>query len=260
MALRQGAGNPAVSFARYPSAMIEAAPSLPISPAAILREFGLFLRRPRVIVPSGLRSPADRVAWGWLALLLIGGLAGVLMPLLGWWQAQLGLPSPDAFDGMAPALLIPAVVLAAPVAEELLFRGWQTGRARALWLALCAGAALLALLGFRQIGALPALGLLLVLLVAAPLGWWKLRHRAGAPGWFLAAYPPVFHAVAIGFALAHLVNYPALRLAALPMVLPQFWAGLVLGYMRQRIGLVPAMLAHAASNAFMLALALLAGG
>ncbi len=66
--------------------------------------------------------------------------------------------------------------------------------------------------------------------------------------------------MAVGFALAHLSNYPRASLLAVPLVLPQLWAALVLGFVRQRLGLVPAMLSHALANGCSLGLALLAGG
>ena len=51
--------------------------------------------------------------------------------------------------------LLPITVLIAPVLEEMIFRGWQTGRPRALWLLGCF-AAFVALV----IGMLQALGLI----------------------------------------------------------------------------------------------------
>jgi hypothetical protein len=42
----------------------------------------------------------------------------------------------------------------------------------------------------------------------------------------------------------------------MPMVLPSFWVGLTLGYQRQRVGLIGAILAHLVSNALTLTLAL----
>ncbi len=104
-----------------------------------------------------------------------------------------------------------------------------------------------------------ALGMgLLALLVAAPLGWFLLRKR-GASGWFAAAFPAAFYLTTAIFSLSHISNYPAFSVLALPLILPQLWAGLVLGFVRMRIGLPASILAHMASNAAALAVAQLAG-
>lgn len=229
---------------------------------AVLREFGAFLRRPALLEPQGLRQAAARRTWGWLTALLIGGLLLVLLPVLGAWQKAFGLPSPDAFGAVSKAMLVPIVVLIAPVLEELLFRGWQTGRAAALWLLGCALAAIGVLMSVATdpARALTAAALLLALVVAAPLGWWLLRSRRQPLGWFAKGFPAIFYLVAVGFALAHLSNYPRASLLAVPLVLPQLWAALVLGFMRQRLGLIPAILAHALANSCSLGLALLGGG
>jgi len=227
--------------------------------AAILREFPAFLRRPRLVAPSGLRAAG---AWKRLAVLVALQLAGlflVLLPLLQLWQGAFGLPSPDAYGELPPGLLVPVVVLVAPVIEEMLFRGWLTGRVRALWLLACAlGAGAFLYASTQGLQPLPAGGGILALLVAAPIGWFVLRKR-GTPGWFGAAFPAIFYLMAAVFALSHMMNYPSFSALALPMVLPQLWAALVLGFIRLRIGLPASMLAHIVSNSAALALALLVG-
>ncbi len=229
-------------------------------PRTAIAEFAAFLRRPQVLKPGGWRAPGNLRRWAWLTALLVVVLIGLLLPLLRVWQEAFGLPSPDAFGALQPAVLVPVVVLVAPVIEELLFRGWQSGRAAALWLLGCALVAAAALLlGGTPSRALLALGLLVAAAIAALAGWLKLRRRAAPIGWFAGRFPAIFYITAAGFALVHLGNYPRLSLAALPLVLPQLWAALVLGYLRQRIGLTGSIAAHITANACTIALALAAG-
>lgn len=225
---------------------------------AILREFAAYLRRPRLTAPTGLRAAGAWRRWAMLVVLQIAVLLGLLAPLIGYWQSRFGLPLPDAFGQVPVEWLIPIAVLAAPMIEECFFRGWLTGRPRALWLLVCtlAGGALLyaSASGMDPFVASAALA---ALILAAIAGWAILRKRA-TPAWFAPAFPALFYLVAIAFSLVHVVNYPTLSWLLLPMVLPQLWAGLVLGFIRMRIGLLASILAHATSNAAALSLAMLA--
>lgn len=227
-------------------------------PVTMLREFGGWLRRPHRLEPMGLRAPGALRRLAVLSALMVTGLLLVLLPLLGLWQSLFELPSPDAFGKLEPRLLVPVVVLIAPVLEEMLFRGWLTGRVRALWLLACALACAALLYGSTQ-GLNPlAVGAgFLALLLAAPVGWFLLRKK-GTPPWFDMGFAPIFYLTAAGFALVHMANYPSFSALALPLVLPQLWAGLVLGFIRMRIGLVGSILAHALSNSAALTVALLA--
>ncbi|MFM5884505.1 MAG: CPBP family intramembrane glutamate endopeptidase [Novosphingobium sp.] len=234
-------------------------PTAPLTVRAVLREFLDFLRRPAILTPQGWRGGGGK-RWAVLTALLVIGLIGVMMPFLELWQKAFDLPSPDAFAKMDKRWLVPVVVLIAPPIEELLFRGWQRGSVSALWLLGCALAAV-AVLTFvtDPAQALLAGGALLALLVAAPLGWFLLRKRPAPLAWFARVYPWIFYLVAAGFALVHLSNYPSVSLLAVPLVLPQLWAALVLGYLRQRLGLVQGILAHMTANACSIGLALLGG-
>lgn len=228
-----------------------------LSPIAVLRDIGVFLRRPRVLVPAGLRA-------GWAALGLLTGLHVavlllVILPLLAWYQNTFGLPLPDAFGKLPAGWLLPITILAAPVLEEMIFRGWQSGRPRALWL-------LAGLVGFAVLAAkaqamapMMMLGLLAALVVATAGGWLWLRRRRTPAAWFRRAYPTLFWLAALAFAGVHLVNYPSVSALSVPMVLPQLWAGVLLGFTRQRIGLPAAMLQHAAANGATMVLVHLGG-
>lgn len=225
----------------------------------ILAEFAAFLRRPAILDPIGWPGGGAR-RWAVLTALLVFGLLVVLLPFLGLWQKLMGTPAPTAFDNFPKQWLIPVTVIVAPIAEELLFRGWQRGSAAGLWLLAC-GALAGAVMLHPAAGANPLLagGIILAALVAAPIGWALLRRRPAPMAWFAAAFPWIFYAVAIGFALFHLTNYPAISPALVPLVLPQLWAALVLGYLRQRVGLVQAIAAHMVANGTSISLALLSG-
>jgi len=231
-------------------------PAAPPAVRGILRELAAFLKRPAVLAPWGLRRREAWSALGVLAALHVAVLLVVLLPLLGLWQKQFALPMPDAFGKLPGGWLLPITVIIAPALEETIFRGWQTGRPRALW--LLGGFVLFAVLtvSSKAIAPLVLAGLLLAIVLFTALGWWRLRRRSTAPAVYAASYPGVFWAVALLFAGVHLMNYPSISAASLPMVLPQLWAGLMLGFTRQRIGLPAAMLQHAAANAASMALVL----
>lgn len=215
---------------------------------AILRELGAFLKRPTLLLPCGLRSRQAWAALTILAALHIGGLLLVILPLLGFYQKAMGQPLPDAFGKLPSEWLLPITVLIAPVLEEMIFRGWQTGRPRALWLMACAIVFAALTAAAKAIAPMVLAATLLALVLAAAGGWVWLRRRQ-TPHAYAAAYPAIFWLVALLFAGVHLMNYPAITPALLPMVLPQLWAGALLGFTRQRIGLPAAMLQHASANA-----------
>lgn len=223
----------------------------------LLRDMAAYLARPRLVSPSGLSAPG---ALGKALLLLafhLVVLLGVLSPLLGLWQSAMGLPAPEAFGAVPKAWLVPLVVLIAPLGEEIVFRGWLTGRTRALWLLGCALAAgaLLAMVSYH-VAEVPASFGVVAMGLIAPIGWWLLRRR-GVPGWFEAGFPVLVWLSILIFGLLHLTNYPQLSWALLPMILPQLWAGLVLTYARMRIGLMASILIHAAANGTAITLALM---
>lgn len=224
---------------------------------ALFQDFTAWLARPRLLVPGGLREPSARQTLLRILALHVAVLLLVLLPLLGLWQKAMGLPSPDAFEQVSKAMLVPFVVLLAPVAEEVAFRGWLTGRVRAVWLVGCGfvAAVFLAMVNFH-VYEVPASFAVLGMGIVAPAGWWWLRNRGVVPG-FERAFPVLVWLSIAVFALSHLSNYPRLSWALLPMVLPQLWAGMTLSYTRMRIGLLGSMLVHAAANAISVSLALL---
>lgn len=227
---------------------------------AVAAEFLGFLKRPVLMGSPGWRAPGNPRRWAAILGLQIGGLF-VLLPLLSLWQKAFDLPAPTAFENIDPQLLPWLVVLIAPVLEEVVFRGWQSGRKRALWLVLCAILGTMATLAARLGGAdqLVVAAVSTGSLLAAIVGWFVLR-KGGVAGWFTRCFGPIYYGAAILFASMHLANYPQVSLLAVPLVLPQAWAGLTLGYLRQQLGLTWAIAAHAVSNAVMLSIALTVGG
>jgi membrane protease YdiL (CAAX protease family) len=217
-----------------------------------LADFRAYLAAPRLIVPARLRDSWRR--WAIMVGLYLAGLV-VLGPLLAQWSRAWNVSPAAAFKSAATPLL----VLVFPIAEEVIFRGWLTGRPRALWLlamALIVGALLVPVtLGWHD--QLASLGVIAAA-IAAVAGWWLLRKRTDPPRWFGRSFGVWFYLSVAVFGFAHMANYPRLSWAVVPMVCPQLWAGLVFGYLRMRHGLLASMLAHALSNAA-LAAALLAG-
>ncbi len=224
-----------------------------------IREFAAYLANPRLIVPVPPATPGERQRWIVMAGLYLAGLT-VLGLLLSFWVRLFPVPAPEAFSGHSPWLLAVLVVGIAPACEELLFRGWLTGRPRALWLVAMAlvVAGLFACLLLHVAETAAALGVIATG-VAAFAGWWRLRRLVDPPRRFVEGYRVWFALSVMVFAALHLTNYPHPTLATVPMVLPQVWAGLVFGYVRMRQGLGASIAVHAAGNAAMLGAALLSG-
>jgi len=84
--------------------------------------------------------------------------------------------------------------------------------------------------------------------------WFLLRKRA-APDWWQCGFPVIFYLAALIFAAVHVTNYPLTSWVIVPMVLPQAWAALTLGFTRMRIGLPASIATHVASNAVAMAAA-----
>jgi membrane protease YdiL (CAAX protease family) len=231
-----------------------------LSLRSTLGPFAAFLRRPQLLAPQGLFASGSFRTWCWLTVLLIAVLFALILPFIKLWQSLFDLPDPAAFEAVPQEWLVPIVVLIAPLLEELLFRGWQSGTRRALWLLFCAAMVIVAMLQALVPGReIMALALLAAAVIGGITGSFILRRNRAPLGWFARGFPAIFYVSALLFAVVHLANYDRFSLLALPLVLPQLWAGLVLGYVRQRIGLVAAIASHATSNGLVVALALVSG-
>lgn len=210
-------------------------------------------------------APARERALVLLAVAVVHLTLGlvVLAPL---WLASRSagiLPSPDISpDRLAVSPI--AFLVIAPLLEELLFRGWLTGRVAALRFAACGFAAM----------ALMLAGLSLVPDHARVLAWagaavalaglvrWGLtrqREREVLPA-FIRHFGWIVWGQALLFGLIHLGNYaaPASPLG-LAVVLPQVLGGLLLAYIRTRSGLAAGIAYHAGYNALVLAAAFMLG-
>ena len=158
---------------------------------------------------------------------------------------------------------IAAIVVGAPVIEEIVFRSWLSGRPGHLVAAALSvpAVALLPAAFLADSGAstaqLSALGAGLLLLALIALYYWR---RSEPLAWFARAFPVIFWLVAAGFAAAHLTNYSEGAFWVLaPLVLPQFVIGTLAGYARVQLGLWAAMLLHAMHNGTAVGLILLLG-
>lgn len=223
------------------------------------RHFGAFLQRPRLPDPA-------RDAPG-AGLPRIGALAGLDLLLMVVLLGALGVASTLGWEApghvmqqleLEPAL-IGFILVLAPVAEELIFRGWLSGRPGhlgALLVLLATGAAAWALsqTAGTLAAALAAIG---GAITAVALIW---RKRGKPPmAWFQRHFTGFYWLSAIAFALAHLVNFAEGAGAfTLILVLPQFVLGLILGYLRVTVGLWASIALHALHNTFFLGLAMLA--
>lgn len=186
----------------------------------------------------------------------------LLLPLSQWARGAGILPAPVPLD-ISPGALVFSFVVVAPLTEELLFRGWLSGRVASLRFALYGAAALallLASLAFPDGERMP-LALAALVAVFAGLVHWGLTHRRDrqVPAWFVGHFAAIVWASSLLFGLIHLGNYAAFgNVAGLLVVLPQTVGGLLLAYVRTRIGLTAAILYHAGYNGLFAALELAA--
>jgi membrane protease YdiL (CAAX protease family) len=229
---------------------------------------GMSLRARLVDVARFAAHPtfiAQPMAWGRAAAIALLAIFALDLAL-DWLVAAAGealdpagtlLPAPIEQDISLAEDIFTALIFA-PVTEELLFRGWMTGRAAGLRFAIW-GFAALGLFGL-SLFVPPALTMPVALAgVAAVLAglvqWSRWRHVDSAvPGWFVRHYRWFVWGSTLLFGLTHLGNYePLAHPVGLLVVLPQTIGGLLLAYTRTRLGLGAAMAHHAAYNAVWLA-------
>ncbi|UVI39700.1 CPBP family intramembrane glutamic endopeptidase [Qipengyuania spongiae] len=216
--------------------------------AALIR----FVARPRLperTAPFSRRSLIALVRIYGLDLALMGVLA-----LIAGMVVSAGRELPEtALAGMEiTAGLALAVILGAPVMEEVIFRGWLSGRKRQFvaLATLIAGGLSAGILGASAIpgGGIWMIGVVVLFAGLAGLLFWTGRNRTPMR-WFSRAFPLFFWLSTIAFACIHLANFDEGTLwVLLPLVLPQFLLGVLLGYLRVHYGLWASIALHALHN------------
>ena len=224
-------------------------------------EWARFVSRP-VLPVAQQRFDARAMGEVGQLLALTVAIDMVLVVGLSWLATRLGIKTPE-FEELrqfGPVVTMAAGAFGLPILEEILFRGWLTGRRRMLVGVAALMGAVLMLFATRGIGgprqhyAVMAAVLIGWLVTGAVLAW---RSRGGAPAWFGRAFPALYFASALLFGLAHISNYDLARpLLLLPFVVPQTIAGLIFGFARVRYGMWANIALHATSNALFLGLSL----
>lgn len=222
------------------------------NPQAIIADALAFFLRPRLLHPeqSNWRSQLGPL----LALLGLNlSILFLLLPLLIAWTHVMGIEPPRMMRDMPEATVLMLAVFVLPPLEEIVFRGWMSGRPAAL-LVLGIGLVLVGLLTLGHLAGLDRIAPLLALagLLTSLIGAWLLRRKVHAPQGFVRNFKWFFWGSTLIFASAHYSNYGELTAAHLPLVLPQFWSGLVFGFTRLRFGLLRSTAVHCASNAMVL--------
>ena len=220
------------------------------------RSFFAFLRQPvlpdraEVSFAASLRALGPLVVLDMLLMAVVLGTIGV--------ATSVGFELPEhMLDGLklGPALL-GFIVLAAPLGEEALFRGWLSGRPGHIVsvLALLAGGVAL-VFPASPIVKLAGVGIGVAVAAAA---LFVLRGRPAMP-WFQRHFKWFFYGSALLFASVHLSNFAGAGASAalLPLVVPQFVLALILGYLRVNRGLLTGAAMHMAHNAVFAGLMLL---
>jgi membrane protease YdiL (CAAX protease family) len=216
-------------------------------------QWAAFVRRPtlpdraEIGLMGGLRRVAPLFGLDLSLMVLLLGVAAAAMAL--------GFEMPEHMLGdltLTPWLML-AIVAGAPLAEEIVFRGWLSGRPGhiAAVAAVVAGSVFAALAG---VGAMSLAGAIAGF-VLGPVLLFVFRKRP-AMGWFQRGFRFFFWGSALLFAAVHLSNFAVAGPGLLPLVLPQFALALILGYLRVTRGLWSAVLLHILHNSVFMALVL----
>ena len=221
-----------------------------------------FVARPRLPDPVEPR-PSHPVA----ALLRVFLLDLALMATLAIIAAiviasGIELPESSLANLAVTPGLIAAILIVAPVGEEIAFRGWLSGRKRDVLacVVFLGGMGATAWLGASDMtgAAIWSIAALTFTLGLTVILFWTARHRP-AMRWFSGLFPLLYWLSTLAFACVHLFNFEEGALfVLLPLVLPQFVLGALLGYMRVTYGLGTSIVLHALHNGTAMALVALA--
>jgi membrane protease YdiL (CAAX protease family) len=221
-----------------------------------------YIRRP--YFPAG-RDPLGEAALRHLTQLLglSLGLIILLSGLIGAVVTNLLGDMPENVNAMMgqtnPLMLLLLGVVVAPIIEELIFRSWLGGR-KACLIGLPVLTALAAVSVAATRGLSPmvtfALGAGFGFMIFAIASQYERLTPSGQKQARWRLFPTAFYGSAMLFALLHLSNYSAETVSPIfvVLVLPQAFIGLVLGYVRMRFGLMPAIWFHAFYNLVLLGL------
>ncbi|MEP0719056.1 MAG: CPBP family intramembrane glutamic endopeptidase [Parasphingorhabdus sp.] len=141
-------------------------------------------------------------------------------------------------------------LVAAPVLEEALFRGWLTGYRRDIRFAAFAVGSLILVSLFNRAGIVAVNLVALVFLIVVAVNWYTQR---GLSDEITPYFRKNFHWFVWGssllFGLSHLTNYSDATFGLDWLyIASQMLGGLLLAYTRVRVGLWAAILHHAAFN------------
>ncbi len=222
--------------------------------------FLAFVRKP--VLPARASGFSGSAAASVLRLFMLDLILMTVLIGAALAASRLGFAMPDtALGNMELSLpLIALVVLGAPVVEELLFRGWLSGRPAhvAPYLigiaAALLGAVIMRASGWPQPYVAAALGVAAI--IAAAVGAWALRGRPPF-GWFQRHFRWFYYLSTIAFAAVHLSNYDESSPFVLLLVIPQALAGLIFGFARVTYGLWANIALHILHNSTFISLALI---
>ncbi|MEP3421245.1 MAG: CPBP family glutamic-type intramembrane protease [Erythrobacter sp.] len=235
-----------------------------ILPAGSLREEGrrlwAFLRQPTLHSNVTVGKPSTVLARIYafdMAAMLTLIMAASLVVAMGVSLPQTALAGIE----FTPLIVI-GVILLAPVSEEIIFRSWISGKPAQVFALLLGVMGAGAVFSFYDraplISGTVAFGAVLAAFAVLIL----LRNRPTL-GWFNRQFPVFFWLSTVAFALVHVTNFEVASdwsnlVMILPLVLPQFILGALLGYIRVRIGLWAAIVLHAGHNATAIGISALA--
>lgn len=231
--------------------------ALPNSARAEWRQWLAFLRRPNL---PGEPAPFGRSALGMARMLSLDLMVMIVLIGLIGAATAFGLELPDnALNSLElTAGTIALLVLVAPLMEEIAFRSWLSGKpGHVLAIVILFGGVLVsAMLAETRTGDAADMAVALIVLGAgllALVALFLLRKRAPMAR-FARLFPVFFWLSTVSFALIHLANYTEGALAILlPLVIPQFVLGSILGYVRVHYGLWSAIALHMLHNGLIVA-------
>lgn len=226
-----------------------------------ISDFIEYVKCPEVLQEESVFSKKNLLNIAELAAMLLAVQFFVILPVIYLWKQTFSIGDPLIKENSGILMYLLAC-LVLPIIEEFVFRGWMNGKPRNLWLAFCGVGFLVTtyiiakyildnpLESYQYEDTLPWYNRI-SWLFAAVAGWFLVRDKiAGIT--YRVYFPRIFYFVAAAFAFIHVFNYAKPIFSTLPMVIPQFWSGVVFGYARQKYGLMASIIIHASTNTILL--------